>query len=110
MASNLIGYQPTTGTLFGLPRDGTSVSAPMVIESTDPEQMEISVLTGDWLVVFPVVPGQGSQAPIPHVEEAGPSQLESPSAERIAPALSEDEDPLLAALWDNPEDDQYDAP
>lgn len=110
MASNPIGYQPTTGTLFGLPRDGTSVSAPMVIESTDPEQIEISVLTGDWLVVFPIVPGQGSQTPIPHVEEARSSQVESPSADRIAPSLSEDEDPLLVALWDNPEDDQYDAP
>ncbi|MGI0129889.1 MAG: hypothetical protein ACREEC_07045 [Thermoplasmata archaeon] len=110
MASNLIGYQPTTGTLFGLPRDGTSVSAPLVVESTDPEQMEISVLTGDWLVVFPVVPGQGSQAPVPHVEETGPSQEEPPVTETMAPALSEDEDPLLAALWDNPEDDCYDAP
>lgn len=110
VSNNLIEYQPTTGTLFGLPCDVTSVSAPLVLESTDPEQTEVAVLTGDWLVVYPAPAGPGSLVPPPYAEGAGSGDEPPATPDRIAPALNEDEDPLLAALWDNPEDDRYDAP
>ena len=98
-------YQPTTGTLFGLPVDSTSVSAPLVVETTDSEFLEIAALTGDWLVVYPEQPGQGSPVPVPPSEET--SETERLVGDEHAPPLSEDEDPVLADLWDNPDDERY---